>query len=91
MSPVRARPSGESEHWSEREPEYCQVARLLVHFWVPLLQPGQATSLATQGAGVVGVSLGPPEMLQKPVIEQPSTTLGELENSGLLRWWAQMS
>ena len=24
-------------------------------------------------------------MLQKPVLEKPSTTLGELENSGLLR------
>ena len=29
--------------------------------------------------------------LQKPVIEKPSTTLGELENSGLLRRWAQRS
>ena len=30
-------------------------------------------------------------MLQKPVLEKPNTTLGELENSGLLRWWAQRS
>ena len=30
-------------------------------------------------------------VLQKPVIEKPSTALGELENSGLLRWWAQRS
>ena len=30
-------------------------------------------------------------MLQKPVLEKPSTTLGELENSGLLCWWAQRS
>ena len=30
-------------------------------------------------------------MLQKPVIEKPSTTLTELENSGLLRWQTQRS
>ena len=30
-------------------------------------------------------------LLQKPVLKKPSTTLGELENSGLLRWWAQRS
>ena len=36
----------------------------------------------TQGAGKVGISLKPPEMLQKPVLEKPSTTLRELENSG---------
>ena len=28
-------------------------------------------------------------LLQKPVLEKPSTTLGELENSGLLCQWAQ--
>ncbi|XP_043323498.1 uncharacterized protein LOC122440883 [Cervus canadensis] len=44
----------------------------------------QATSLATQGASVVGILLGPPKMFQKPVTEKPSTTLSELENSGLL-------
>ena len=30
-------------------------------------------------------------VLQKPVLEKPSTTLGELENSGLLCWRAQGS
>ena len=30
-------------------------------------------------------------LLQKPVLEKPSTTLGELENSGLLRQQAQRS
>ena len=30
-------------------------------------------------------------VLQKPVIEKPSTTLGELENSGLSHWRAQRS
>ena len=30
-------------------------------------------------------------MLQKPVVKNPSTILGELENSGLLCWWAQRS
>ena len=60
--------------------EYCQVACLLVHLRVPSLQPGRARSLAVQGTGVVGILLGPPEMLLKPVLEKPSTTLGELEN-----------
>ena len=32
-----------------------------------------------------------PVLLQKPVIKKPSTTLGELENSGLLCRWAQRS
>ena len=30
-------------------------------------------------------------VLQKPVLEKPSTILGELENSGLLLWQAQRS
>ena len=30
-------------------------------------------------------------VLQKPVLEKPRTTLGGLENSGLLRRWAQRS
>ena len=30
-------------------------------------------------------------VLQKPVIEKPSTTFGELENSGLSHWQAQRS
>ena len=33
---------------------------------------------------MVGISMGPPEMLQKPVLQKPSTTLRELENSALL-------
>ena len=64
----------------KENPEYHQVARLLIHLRIPLLQPGQATFLVAQGAGVVGILLEPPEMLQKPVIENPSTTLRELEN-----------
>ena len=75
----------------KENPEYHPVARLLIHLGIPLLQPGQATFLAAQGAGVVGILLGPPEMLQKPVIENPSTTLRELENSGLVHQPAQRS
>ena len=30
-------------------------------------------------------------VLQKPVLEKPSTTLRELENSAFLHWWAQRS
>ena len=76
---------------TKENPEYHQVVRLLVHLRIPSLQPGWATSLAAQGAGVVRILLGPPEMLQKLVIEKPSTTLGELENSGLLCHQAQRS
>ena len=83
-------PESRNTGWKEN-PEYHQVACLLVRLVVPSLQPYQATSPAAQGAGVVGILLGPPEMLQKPVLEIPSTTLGELENSGLLHQWAQGS
>ena len=65
--------------------EHCQVVHLLIHLRIPSLQPSRATSPVAQGADMVEVSLGHPEMLQKPVLEKPSTTLGELENSGLLR------
>ena len=74
---------GRPESWDtspEENPEYCQVACLLVHLPVPSLQPGRARSLVAQGTGVVGILVGPPEMLQKPVLEKPSITLGELEN-----------
>ena len=47
----------------KENPEYCQLVGLLVCFGVPLLQPGRATSLAARGTGMVGISLGPPEML----------------------------
>ena len=56
--------------------EYHQLAHLLVPLGVPLLQPGRATSLGAQGASIIGNSLSPPEMLQKPVLGKPSTTLG---------------
>ena len=60
--------------------EHCHVVYLLIHLRIPSLQPSRATSLAPQGAGVVGISLGPSEMLQKPVLGKPSTALDELEN-----------
>ena len=49
------------------------------------------TSPMAQGACMVGISLGPTEMLQKPVLEKPINTLGKLENSGLLLLQAQRS
>ena len=58
---------GRLESWNNRpreNPETRQVARLPVHLRVPLLQPGQATGQAARGASMVGISLGPPEMLQ---------------------------
>ena len=74
-----------------KNPEYRQVVHLLGRPGAPLLLTGQATSLVAQRAGMVGILLGPPEMLQKSVLEKPNTTLGELENSGLLHWQAQKS
>ena len=60
--------------------EHCQVVHPLIHLRIPSLQPSRATSLVAQGVGVVGILLGPPELLQKPVLEKPSITLIELEN-----------
>ena len=60
----------ESQNTGLKEnPEYCQVVHLLVCLRFPSLQPGQATSPPAQGASMVGISLGPPEMLQKPVCD----------------------
>ena len=64
-------------------------ASLFVLGFLAPVQPSHR--VAAQGADVVGISLGPPEVLQKPAQEKPSTTKGELENSGLLHWWAQRS
>ena len=86
---VGAQLSGESEHWSEREPGILLGGVPLRSSQAPLLQSSQATSQAAKRAGMVGISLEPPEMLQKPVLEKPSPTLRVLENSGLLHQWAQ--
>ena len=66
-------------------------ASLLVSGFLRSSQAEPSTSPVAQRAGVLGISLGPPEMLQKQVIEKLSTTLGELESSGLLCWRAQRS
>ena len=83
LTPVSPVGLSRPECWNtgpKENPGYRQVVHLLVHLQVPSLQPGRATSLAAQGAGVVGILLGPPEMLQKPVLGKTSTTLRELEN-----------
>ena len=51
----------------KENPENRQVVSLLSCLGVPPLWPGQATGLAAQGARMVGISLVPPEMLQKLV------------------------
>ena len=51
-----------------------------------ILEDGRVISPSTHEAQVKNVYL-----FQKPVIEKPSTTLRELENSGLLHQWAQRS
>ena len=82
MSLDRAQPPGESEHWSEREPRMPSSGvppRPFRGFSTPT-QP--STQSGGSGDGMVAILLGPPEMLQKPVLEKPSTTLRDLENSG---------
>ena len=80
----------QSQNTSVKEnPEHRQVVHLLAHLGVPLFQPRRATSPAAQATDVIGISLEPPEMLQKPELEKPSITLGELEDTGLLCWRAQ--
>ena len=91
MSLAGARLFGESEHWSEREPRLPSGGVPPRSSQTPLLQHNRATSQVAQGASMVGISLGPPEMLQKQVLEKLSPTLGKLENSGLLCLWAQRS
>ena len=49
----------------KEKPENHQVTHLLDCLKFPLPRPSQATGPATQGAGMVGILLGPPEMLQK--------------------------
>ena len=61
----------------EENPEYHQVVRLLIRLGIPLLQPGPS-QLSGGSRGWCGWNLvGPPEMLQKPAIENPNTTLRE--------------
>ena len=74
---------GRLESWItslKKNLDHSQVVHLLIHLRVPSLQPSRATSLAAQGVGMVGILLGPPELLQKTVLEKPSITLVELEN-----------
>ena len=91
MSPDRAQPRGESERWSEREPR-IPSGGVPPHPFRGSSTPTQpSTQSGGSGDGMVAILLGPPEMLQKPVLEKPSTTLRELENSGLLYQRAQRS
>ena len=85
MNLVRAQSPRKSEHQSEREP------RILSGGTPPCLSQGSFTlaQLSHQSIDSGGWHCWnlteAPEMLQKPVLEKPSTTLGELENSGLLQ------
>ena len=58
--------------------EYCWVARRLVGFEAPRLPGGLASVPVAQGAGTVGISLGPPEMLQ----QLPSSSVPQHISSG---------
>ena len=88
MTLVRARSSGMSEHQSKRESGIPSGDAPPHSSWGSSTEP---PVLWLKGASVVGISLGPPEMLQEPVLKKPSTTLRELENSGLLCQRAQRS
>ena len=82
MSPDRAQPPGESERWSEREPRIPSGGVPPYPFRGSSTPTQPSTQSGGSGDGMVAILLGPPEMLQKPVLEKPSTTLRELENSG---------
>ena len=85
MSPTGARLSRESEHQSERElgiPSGGTPPCLSRDSFAPARPRHQSSS--SRGWHGWGISLEPQEMLQKLVLKKPSTTLGELENSGLL-------
>ena len=72
MSPVGTRLSRELEHQCEREPG-IPSGGMPPHLSQGSFAPDcRATFLAAQGAGVVGILLGPPEMLQKSVIDNPT-------------------
>ena len=45
----------------KENPEYHQVACLLIHLGAPAFWPGRAIIPAAQGASMVGISLKPPE------------------------------
>ena len=84
-------PESWSEHHSKREPRIPSsgVPPCWSRGSFALARPSHQSG--SSRGWWLGISLGPPEMLQKPVLEKPSITLGELENSGLLGWWAQRS
>ena len=93
-SPVGAWLSGESVRTPVRKRTLNTVkwrVSLLVSGFLRSSQAEPPTRPAAQGAGVLGISLGPSEMLQKPVLKKLSTTLRELESSGLLHRQAQKS
>ena len=48
---------------TKEDPEYCGVVHCFVHFEAPLLPGRLASVLVAQGARMVGISLGPPEIL----------------------------
>ena len=78
MSPVRAKPPGESERWSKREPR-TPPGGVPPRPFRGSSTPTRLSNQSGGSGGMVAILLGPPEMLQKPVLEKPSTTLGELE------------
>ena len=51
----------------------------------------ESVDMFCMNIGCIGVSILIVILLQKPVLEKPSTTLGELENSSLLCQQAQRS
>ena len=65
MSPARAQPYGDSECQSKRESRKPPSLALLICLGVLPLWASQATGAVSQGASVVGISLGLPEMLHK--------------------------
>ena len=89
ISLVKAWLSRQSEHWSEREPRVLSGGAPPCLSWgssAPAQFSHQSGSSRVQhGWNLTGASRNVPET------EKPSTTLGKLENSGLLCWRAQRS
>ena len=79
------------ESWTIKKAECQRIVAFELWYWRRLLRVPWTARRSNQS---ILKEISPEyslEVLQKPVLKKPSTTLGELENSGLLRRRAQRS
>ena len=79
------------ESWTIKKAEHQRFGAFELWYWKRLLIVPWTAKRPNQS---ILKEINPEyslEMLQKPVLEKPSSTLGELENSGLLHQRAQRS